>query len=154
MATFLVAGLLLMANCAGFLAIMISLDRWGAAFLWAMMCIASGALLGFLFAVPRVNPDVKPSSHLLPNANIEEISDWLTKMLVGVGLVNLKQIAGFIDRRSHDLAISLATNAAQPDDPFALSLIVYFLVVGLIQGYLLTRLFLHRRFLAALRQTS
>jgi hypothetical protein len=39
----------------------------------------------------------------------------------------------------------LGTDAAPVGKPFALSLIIYFFVVGLIQGYLLTRLFLSRQ---------
>lgn len=143
----LVAGLLLMANCAGFIAIFTGLSgHYGLASLWAMMCIAIGALLGFLFAVPRVNPAVKASSALVTNTNIEQVSDWLTKILIGVGLINLKQIGVFIDELSSDLASSLGTGTAPVGKPFALSLIVYFFVVGLIQGYLLTRLFLSRQF--------
>jgi hypothetical protein len=40
----------------------------------------------------------------------------------------------------------LGTQAAPVAKSLALSLILYFFVVGLIQGYLLTRLFLSRQF--------
>jgi hypothetical protein len=142
LATLLVAGLLLMANCAGFIAILVGVpEHFATASLWAMMCIATGALLGFLFGVPRVNPDTKASSYLIPNTNIETVSDWLTKIIVGVGLINLKEIGTFLDGQSTELASALAT-----DKSMALSLIVYFFIVGLIQGYLLTRLFLSWQF--------
>jgi uncharacterized membrane protein len=145
-ATLLVAGLLLMSNCAGFLAILAGIKgQQATAYLWAMMCIAIGALIGFLFGVPRVNPAAKTNSALVTNTNIEQVSDWLTKILVGVGLVNFKEIGDFLDLRSGELATSLGTDAAPVGKPFALSLIVYFFVVGLIQGYLLTRLFLSRQ---------
>jgi uncharacterized membrane protein len=147
LAVLLVAGLLLMSNCAGFLALAVGVPGQRAtAFLWAMMCIAIGALIGFLFAVPRVNTEVKPTSALVTNTNIEQVSDWLTKILVGVGLINFKEIGQFLDRLSGELAPSLGTAAAPVDKPLALSLIVYFFVVGLIQGYLLTRLFLSKQF--------
>ncbi|HUD88419.1 MAG TPA: MauE/DoxX family redox-associated membrane protein, partial [Xanthobacteraceae bacterium] len=147
LAILLVAGLLLMSNCAGFLAIIIGASGQRAtASLWAMMCIATGALIGFLFAVPRVNPQVRSNAALVINTNIEQVSDWLTKILVGVGLINFKEIAQFLDRLSGELAPSLGTEAAPVGKPFALSLIGYFFVVGLIQGYLLTRLFLSRYF--------
>jgi hypothetical protein len=57
-----------------------------------------GGLLGFLFGIPRalqqasvVVPDptmplIQPASASdAPNTNLEQISDWLTKILVGVG---------------------------------------------------------------------
>jgi uncharacterized membrane protein/uncharacterized protein YneF (UPF0154 family) len=146
-AILLIAGLLLMSNCAGFLAILVGVPgQQATASLWAMMCIATGALIGFLFAVPRVNPEVKSGSSLVTNTNIEQVSDWLTKILVGVGLINFKEIGQFLDHLADELAPSLGTLAAPVGKPLALSLIVYFFVVGLIQGYLLTRLFLSRQF--------
>jgi hypothetical protein len=61
-------------------------------------------------------------------------------------LINFKEIGQFLDGLSDKLAPSLGTEAAPVGKPFALSLIVYFFVVGLIQGYLLTRLFLFKQF--------
>jgi hypothetical protein len=146
-ATLLVAFLLLASNCAGFLAILASAvqDR-ETAYLWAMMCIATGAFIGFLFGAPRVNPAATDNVDLLPNTNIETVSDWLTKILVGIGLINFKEIGAFLDRISGDLDGSLLAGK-----PFALALIVYFFVVGLIQGYLLTRMFLSRQFSTDMR---
>jgi uncharacterized membrane protein len=141
-ATLLVAFLLLAANCAGFITMWASsiTDRM-TAYLWAMMCIALGALIGFLFAVPRVNRTAVGSAALLPNTNIETVSDWLTKILVGVGLINLRQIGEFLQATSSDLAGALGSKPS-----FAMALILYFFVVGLIQGYLLTRMFLAWQF--------
>jgi uncharacterized membrane protein len=147
LAILLVAGLLLMANCAGFLAILVGIPgQRPTACLWAMMCIAIGALIGFLFAVPRVNPEIKASSALVTNTNIEQVSDWLTKILVGVALINFTQIGEFLSGLADDLALALGTAAAPVTKALALSLILYFFVAGLIQGYLLTRLFLSRQF--------
>jgi uncharacterized membrane protein len=141
-ATLLVAFLLLAANCAGFLAMWASsiTDRM-TAYLWAMMCIALGALIGFLFAVPRFNRSAVRSATLLPNTNIETVSDWLTKIIVGVGLINLRQIGTFLETTSNDLAGALGSKPS-----FAMALILYFFVAGLIQGYLLTRMFLAWQF--------
>jgi hypothetical protein len=68
----------------------------GAAFL-------GGALLGFLFGIPRsLAVEATPAGTTAEpveagqraalyrsNTNLEQISDWLTKILVGVGLVEL-----------------------------------------------------------------
>ena len=141
-ATVLVAFLLLVANCAGFLAVWASdIYDHQTAYLWSMMCIALGAFIGFLFAVPRLNRDAVRSAALLPNTNIEQVSDWLSKIIVGVGLINLKEIGVFIDTTSKSLAESIGSTP-----PFAMALILYFFVAGLIQGYLLTRMFLAWQF--------
>jgi uncharacterized membrane protein len=140
--TLIVPALLLMANLAGFLALMIGVPgHLGLAYLWAMAGIATGALIGFLFGVPRVNPAAAATGELLHNTNVEAVSDWLTKILVGVSLVNLQTIGAFIDRLAADLAPALGTPKA-----FASGLIVYFFVIGLIQGYVLTRMFLKSEF--------
>jgi len=149
-ATLLVAFLLLAANCAGFLAVWTSEIRdHQTAYLWSMMCIALGAFIGFLFAVPRLNKDAVKSAVLLPNTNIESVSDWLSKIIVGVGLINLKEIGAFIKTTSDDLALSIDSSP-----PFAMALILYFFVDGLIQGYLLTRMFLAWQFLVQVGDTA
>lgn len=142
--TLIVPALLLAANCAGFLAISVGPPgSFGTACLWAMACIACGALIGFLFGVPRINPRVEFEGQLVHNQNIEAVSDWLTKILIGVGLVNFSAIGAFVSRLSRDLAAGIGG----PDyTPFATGLIVYFFVVGIIQGYILTRMFLGNEF--------
>lgn len=140
--TLIVPALLLLSNVAGFCAVMIGADgHLGTAFLWAMGCIASGALIGFLFGVPRVNPAYPATGKLLDNTNVEAVSDWLTKILVGVSLVNLQAIGAFTGQLADDLAPALGASRA-----FAIGLIVYFFVVGIIQGYILTRMFLKPEF--------
>jgi len=140
--TLVVPALLLIANVAGFLALMIGVPgQLGLAFLWAMGCIASGALIGFLFGVPRVNPAHPATGRLLDNTNVEAVSDWLTKILVGVSLVNLQTIGAFVDRQAGELGPALGAPKA-----FATGLIAYFFVVGIIQGYILTRMFLKTEF--------
>src|SRR5262245_43225237 len=72
-------------------------SQWGVAILWSLGCIASGLLVGFLFALPRTTEgtEVKPASgsggageaqlarRLRVNTNLEQISDWVTKIIVG-----------------------------------------------------------------------
>lgn len=61
-----------------------------------------GALLGFVFGVPKTvaRAAKAPGDGATPyegNTNLEEISDWLTKILVGAGLVELKSVPGALD---------------------------------------------------------
>lgn len=62
----------------------------------AFAASAVGALIGFLFGVPK-GPSSKDGqqqsgSYYRPNTNLEEVSDWLTKIIVGVGLIQFRQI--------------------------------------------------------------
>ncbi len=72
---------------------------------------AGGGLLGFLFGVPRMLGGGAIGSgpaQVVSNNNVEQLSDWLTKILVGVGLVEIHQVgpllAGFRDQIDHALA--------------------------------------------------
>jgi hypothetical protein len=80
------------------------------------------------------------------NSNLIEISDWLTKIIVGLGLVNLRQIPDLLDKGAVTLARGLAKECTglMPYDQyaFATALIVGFSALGFFMGYLYTRLFL------------
>src|ERR1700730_13401118 len=64
-------------------------DYWVIATLCSSACMALGWAVGFLFGVPRVGST--PASTRI-NTNLEQISDWLTKILVGVGLTQLHKL--------------------------------------------------------------
>ncbi|MGX4643866.1 hypothetical protein [Massilia sp. SYSU DXS3249] len=141
------------------------------ALLWAFGCCVSGMLLGFLFAIPRVLPAgsiVAPASPVSPageagnagdgdsagavastttpvsseiNSNLVEVSDWLTKIIVGVGLVNLQNFpeyaAGVAAFVAPGLGMDTGTGAQ-----VAAAISLFFSVLGFLIGYLLTRIFL------------
>jgi hypothetical protein len=73
-----------------------------AAFLLFAAAAAVGSALGFLFGLPRArltdqlttadsaNHDSgTPSTHYLANSNLIKVSDWLTTIVIGLGLVNI-----------------------------------------------------------------
>lgn len=106
-----------------------------------------GVLIGFLFGIPRVVARPKPDAgadSVRPafetNTNLEQISDWLTKIIVGVGLVQADEIVERFDRMLRELH--------SMSYPMALmgSVILFFLVAGFLNGYLWTRLILTRYF--------
>lgn len=130
--------------------------------LWALGCLASGAFVGFLFGIPKILQGDRPANNAVAvqdspaiaidyrqrvNTNLEEISDWLTKIIVGLGLINLKNIPPQLNRLSNILATGM--DGGTINQSFALSLIIYFLVIGFLFGYLSTRLFLSRAFALA-----
>ena len=132
----------------GLIAIFIYTCPWSITpIMWAFACFATGAAIGFLFGVPKVDASnttpSKPSpalaaasSSLKTNTNIEQISDWLTKIVVGVTLVELNKLPGFI----HHMAHVFASDGSSEN--FGIALIVYFVALGLAAGYLLTRTYL------------
>jgi len=148
----IVALVMFAANSAGCLVIAVGPWRSGALYLWAIGSLATGALIGFLFGVPRWiaakgQPTAVERTRYVPNTNIEKLSDWLTKMLVGVGLVELHELGPTLSRASSVLAAGLTLRPGRVVAPgeaqaFAVGLVAYFLVAGLIQGFLLTRMFI------------
>jgi hypothetical protein len=84
------------------------------------------------------------------NTNLEEISDWLTKILVGVGLTQLSKILGqfWLVAGKFAEAFGGAPGSTAGQAVVAV-LMVHFLTTGFFFGYLLTRLFLTGAFIRA-----
>ncbi|MEO6320429.1 MAG: hypothetical protein ABIR56_07155 [Polaromonas sp.] len=140
----------------------------GPVLLWCVACLAAGATVGFLFGIPRSgsqmsrqNANQEPanaganaaaasaqreSEAGRPNTNLEEVSDWLTKILVGLSLVHLKSIEGRVWAISRNAAASLNSTPTDADISVATALVVGFSVIGFLCGYLYTRLFLQGAF--------
>ncbi len=149
--------------------------RCSAALLWAGASAAVGFIIGFLFGFPRtiaqpVSPTGAPvasggtghtggdaasssaqvpdrSGRLAVNTNLEQVSDWITKTIVGVGLVEIKTLL----HRFADLSTYAATTLGKPvsgyaADPAAGALIAYFSILGFLAGYLITRMFFQGAF--------
>lgn len=101
-----------------------------------------GGLLGFLFGLPRalVRDEGENEPGYVPNTNLETISDWLTKILIGVGLVQLREIGTVL--RSI-VAITLGSIGQPPPagtEIVAYAVIITFLLLGFLFGYLWTRI--------------
>lgn len=131
----------------------------------ALTAAAVGALLGFLFAIPRVltKDDGKPEPIattpgegapkrlLSSNTNLERVSDWLTTMLVGVALSQLTSINDGLYRFRQFLSTSITSCGAQKCaaeivpvlGPF---LLVLGAVVGFLLSYVYTRVVLSELF--------
>lgn len=165
----------------------------------ALACYLIGSAFGFLFCIPRSaqQPDsgaglpLKEKMREIPrdNTNLEQISDWLVKILIGAGLVQLGKVKLMLEavalKLSHCLLtakaaatavpgkaaemvmVNVSTNGvistnqitlsanAVPDpanlsstffhgygEEFCVFLILYFLALGFLTGYLVTRLWL------------
>lgn len=131
-----------------------SLALFGVLSLLAFAAFCIGGLLGFLFGIPKYvaklpsvssaqgTPDVPidAAPSYASNTNLEDMSDWLTKIIIGAGLVGLNSLReGF-----NTLVLTIAE--CFEDLPCAAAVIgadlVSFIILGFFAIYLLTRLYL------------
>lgn len=130
-------------------------------FLWMVACLLGGTAVGFLFGVPKIlqnnqvpgaTSGTQPTYQQQVNTNLTEISDWLTKIIVGLGLVNLTKIPPYLAKLAQVLAGGITT-AAKPPSPltfaFAYGTIIAYAVLGFLFGYIMTRLYLASAFARA-----
>jgi hypothetical protein len=132
-----------------------------AALLWAQASMAAGAAVGFLFGIPRVLQDddreqlaadakaeqrPRRGYRQLVNTNLEQISDWLTKIIVGIGLVELRRIPTHVARVGRRIAVDIGDQEGQM---VGVALLLDFGTLGFLAGYLITRLMLAGLFRAA-----
>lgn len=130
----------------------------------SLASILSGGFLGFLFGIPRslqrgaseVAPITNTENNVnrngqivvkerpySNNTNLEQISDWLTKIIVGVSLTQLHEIRkGFGDLTS---TVSKGFEKYIPVDfstPFAASLMIFYAICGFLLVYLWAKIYL------------
>jgi hypothetical protein len=106
--------------------------------------LTTGLLVGFIFGIPRAvqNTSVPPTTGVTvrANTNLEQISDWLTKIIVGVSLVQLSTIPGKLQRLAD--YFSTAFGASAVPGSVVLTLFGYFGILGFLLGYLWARVYL------------
>lgn len=125
-----------------------SLHSWQALGFGLMVSGAAaivGGLTGFLFGIPRTVTGSGPNDGTTSyqgNTNLEQISDWLTKIIVGIGLVQIARGPDALARLSHSLANGFGSHNANPG--FALAMVLYFASTGFLYLYLWSRLDLIR----------
>ncbi len=158
------------AAFAGYFGLLVWSPTWPAFAVGVLILSGAGlvgGVLGLLFGIPKSvsDPGVLTSqastssntrsdsvlatsqrSNYAANTNLEQISDWLTKIIVGVGLTELPAIRGqFYNASAYfGAAFKPACAGACTSDTsvVAAALIVYGLAGGFLAGYLLTRMFL------------
>jgi hypothetical protein len=118
--------------------------------MFAAASLAGGGLLGVLFGVPRsMGSEPRSSSSAgqapavpLPgigaNTNLEQISDWLTKIIVGVSLTQLATIKDGAVRLFDAMAPALG--GPPGGAAFAGAVVIYFSVLGFFAGWFYARL--------------
>lgn len=130
-------------------------DRWAALRTFCLLWFASaaaffgGAILGFLFAVPKSlsipdGPKLQGANRYKTNTNLEEVSDWLTKIILGLGLVNIDKLIQFANAVGD--ATAEAIGSAQGAKLMAICSMIYGCVAAFIIVYSWTRTQLRRDF--------
>ena len=137
----------------------------GSSLLIACASFLIGALLGFIFAIPRALQGTRPPEsgqagkadgsggtsglEYQVNTNLEQISDWLTKIIVGIGLVQLGKMPEYVNRLGDYFGDCFGD--APGSAAIAVVVIIAFLVLGFLVGYLITRLYVTGAFKRAER---
>lgn len=136
----------------------------GVGILSAGAFLLTGFLAGFVFGIPRTSREPRSNggsqdaggaartgyAAVEPNSNLVEISDWLTKIIVGVGLVQLNKIPGEIQNLTVYIGNGLrdcdSQACKQSSEALALAIIIFFFCAGFLIGYLWSRLYLQKAF--------
>lgn len=135
---------------------------FGADILVAAAASAAGALFGFVFGIPRT---LDPASRaavatatsqggttaasnavMAANTNLERISDWLTTLLIGATLVQIKEIVAWVGK----LGAGLLQSGQAANDAVVPIIVIYFFALAFLGVYLITRLYLTSAFVQTL----
>lgn len=113
-------------------------------FMVAASSYTIGNILGFLFGIPKTiqsekNPSTADNIDYQVNTSLEQISDWLTKMIVGAGLVELKDIKTSLVSISARIASDINNGQSQS---IIIASIICFMILGFFVTYLSTRLYI------------
>jgi tetratricopeptide (TPR) repeat protein len=115
-----------------------------------------GAFIGFIFGIPKTVTTTSSSGESTTsyqgNTNLEQISDWLTKILVGAGLVELGKIGVAFDSMTKTLTAGNALGNS--GTVVAPTIITLYAVSGFLIAYLYARIYLARELRDADRDDS
>jgi hypothetical protein len=130
---------------------------FGANLLVGIAAAAAGAVFGFIFGIPRTlnaadraavanaasQGGTTTHAVLTTNTNLEKISDWLTTLLIGATLVQIKDIAAWVGGLGKDLL----TSGAVANDALVPVIVILFFSISFLGVYLITRLYLTSAFM-------
>jgi hypothetical protein len=112
--------------------------------LWGLGSLFSGGFIGFLFGIPNETESKDSTLHI--NTSLNQIADWLTKIIVGVSLVNADTAYTYFVKAAAALGDGLVRSADPQQQAagkaFAAGLIVTFLFLGFTGTYLLARVWI------------
>lgn len=111
--------------------------------------ILSGCFIGFLFGIPRSAPSAGNGGQApySDNTNLEQVSDWVTKIIVGLGIMqidsfdeSLSKIARYIGKSyTGFLSMDVA-------EPLCMTLVLSGFIIGFLFAYINSRTFISSLF--------
>jgi hypothetical protein len=126
----------------------------GVGMLTALAAFLSGCVIGFLFGIPRIVSSgelrhTKGSQAYVPSTNLAEVSDWLTKLLLGAGLVQLTRLGAPIGHLIDTVAAGLTPSAAAAPSPAAKvmagAILFGYAAIGLLDAYVVTTMWYQQK---------
>ncbi|MCC7537510.1 MAG: hypothetical protein IT379_14900 [Deltaproteobacteria bacterium] len=108
--------------------------------------MAIGALVGFLFGIPKANRDAvegepkQERQHVSGMQRLIELSEWGIKLLLGAGLTQLRWLQDSFEGTAERLALALGPQPSA--HAVAWTSLGYFLAWGFFASFLATRLWL------------
>lgn len=107
----------------------------------------SGGILGFLFGIPRAfqgsgSNDNTSVRQYDDNTNLEQISDWLTKIIVGVGLIQFRKILIGFQELTESLAQGFSSDRfLAMRVPYTGALLVFYSICGFLAVYIWSKVY-------------
>ena len=116
-----------------------------------------GGLFGFIFGIPRYatseaagllasDTSAPAAIKYRANTNLEQVSDWLTKIIVGLGLTQFSTILAKVNQWSAALGSALTGEPGGVGQVAGCSLLVLGALTGFVFFYLWARVYLARMF--------
>lgn len=118
--------------------------------LTSLAALVAGYMAGFLFGIPRVVSSGalrQTNEGYTPSSNLAEVSDWLTKLLLGAGLVQLTRLGAPIGRLIDNIAAGLhSTPASAGSAKVAAGATLFgYAIMGVLVGYVVTTLWYQKK---------
>lgn len=113
-------------------------------------CLIAGGVIGFLFGIPNTDQAKRnlaavapagPAATDQPGTNLEQVSDWLTKIIIGVGLVESTRIMNSLATLGKLVGSETGEPRGNGSVVVPQLLVVIFGILGFACGYIWTRLY-------------
>jgi hypothetical protein len=112
----------------------------------ALAALAAGVIVGFIFGIPKTVPGERipagvRAESFRRNTNLEQVSDWLVKVLIGAGVAWIATVGTTYSQIQRQLPLHLGS-AGEFVFP---ALVTFYVIAGFLLAYLWTGLHLPRQ---------
>jgi tetratricopeptide (TPR) repeat protein len=114
----------------------------GVGSLWGLASLAVGGSGGILFGIPRAYGQQEREPTPRQKTNLDEVSDWLTKLIIGGTLFQSKSILVYLGDAGTHFAQTISSGHTQLWGGVGSALLIYFGLVGFFGAYFPMRLYL------------